>query len=346
MSAKTTDERPSRAAGARIDVRATGATLLDRLRPAVRGRRARTSTKRRWPARRRRRRRCAWPKRRRAPSRRATPTRWSSAPTRSPTATARADRQAGRPRRRPSRNCAMLSGPHHRLPHRRRAARRGERPLPARARRRHQHVSRAVADARSTPTCDREQPYDCAGSRASPRRSASRCSSASTSDDPTALIGLPLIALVDAAARGRRRRARSCGAARMSRAATLYLVPNLLGVGRPGSACCPREPSTIAARLAHWVVETPKAARAFLKTLDMPRADRRAGSSTRIARRHSPRPICDALLAPRATAHDVGLLSDAGCPGVADPGAALVAAAHRAGIASCRWWGRRRSCSR
>jgi len=39
-----------------------------------------------------------------------------------------------------------------------------------------------------------------------------------------------------------------------------------------------------------------------------------------------------ALLAPVLAGEDVALLSDAGCPGVADPGAPLVAAAHRAGV--------------
>ncbi len=41
---------------------------------------------------------------------------------------------------------------------------------------------------------------------------------------------------------------------------------------------------------------------------------------------------CAELLAPAMAGHDMGLLSDAGCPGVADPGALLVAAAHRHGI--------------
>jgi 16S rRNA (cytidine1402-2'-O)-methyltransferase len=77
------------------------------------------------------------------------------------------------------------------------------------------------------------------------------------------------------------------------------------------------------------VVETPKAARAFIKTLDPPQPIASltlheigaAPTAAHIA----------ALLAPLRHGVDVGLLSDAGCPGVADPGAALVAAAHAAG---------------
>lgn len=103
---------------------------------------------------------------------------------------------------------------------------------------------------------------------------------------------------------------------------TLYLVPNLLGVVPPGDVL-PARTIAIARELTHWVVETPKPARAFLKTLP-----------------HE-RPIADLAMqtfedhtavAWLKEGHDVGVLSDAGCPGVADPGAAIVAAAHRQGI--------------
>ncbi|HXR57492.1 MAG TPA: SAM-dependent methyltransferase [Casimicrobiaceae bacterium] len=102
---------------------------------------------------------------------------------------------------------------------------------------------------------------------------------------------------------------------------TLYLVPNLLGVVPP-DAVLPARTIDIARGLAHWVVETPKAARAFLKMLQ---AQRPIGELDIAALAND-----DALQRALATLRDddVGLLSDAGCPGVADPGAALVAAAH------------------
>jgi 16S rRNA (cytidine1402-2'-O)-methyltransferase len=102
---------------------------------------------------------------------------------------------------------------------------------------------------------------------------------------------------------------------------TLYLVPNLLGVTAP-DAVLPARTIDIARELAHWVVETPKAARAFLKTLDVQRPIAEldiAELATRSAVQRTLATLRD---------DDVGLLSDAGCPGVADPGAALVAAAH------------------
>ena len=53
-------------------------------------------------------------------------------------------------------------------------------------------------------------------------------------------------------------------------AGTLYLVPNLLGVVAPDAALPARTIDT-ARRLERWMVETPKAARAFLKALDVRR---------------------------------------------------------------------------
>ena len=112
-------------------------------------------------------------------------------------------------------------------------------------------------------------------------------------------------------------------------AGVLYLVPNLLGAVPPASVL-PSRTIDVARDLAHWVVETPKAARAFLKSLDVARP---IAALSIMALSGSPgaREI-DAALESLRAGHDVGLLSDAGCPGVADPGAALVTAAHDAKI--------------
>jgi 16S rRNA (cytidine1402-2'-O)-methyltransferase len=110
---------------------------------------------------------------------------------------------------------------------------------------------------------------------------------------------------------------------------TLYLVPNLLGAVPP-SGVLPARTIDVARGLTHWVVETPKAARAFIKSLAPPQpiatlAIREFGTAPTAAQ-------VAALLAPLHDGVDVGMLSDAGCPGVADPGAVLVAAAHGAGL--------------
>jgi 16S rRNA (cytidine1402-2'-O)-methyltransferase len=109
----------------------------------------------------------------------------------------------------------------------------------------------------------------------------------------------------------------------------IYLVPNLLGVVPPADVL-PTRTIEIARALANWLVETPKPARAFLKSLapDRPIA---ALSITPIGDALDAR-SADALLAPALRGEDVGVLSDAGCPGVADPGALVVAAAHARGL--------------
>lgn len=125
----------------------------------------------------------------------------------------------------------------------------------------------------------------------------------------------------------------------------LWLVPNTLDLGGenapPIDARLPHEVIERAASLRHWVVEDAKTTRAFLKrvhavhplaqplqTLDIrelprPPKDGRAAPEPQAWR---------ALLAPALAGDDIGLLSEAGLPGVADPGATLVAAAHEAGV--------------
>lgn len=111
------------------------------------------------------------------------------------------------------------------------------------------------------------------------------------------------------------------------RRGALYVVPNLLGAIAPENVL-PRRTIDIARGLRQWVVETPKAARAFFATLDLPVAIAQL-AITPIAALSNPAAL-GAALEPALAGRDLGLLSDAGCPGVADPGAGLVAAAHAA----------------
>jgi 16S rRNA (cytidine1402-2'-O)-methyltransferase len=110
---------------------------------------------------------------------------------------------------------------------------------------------------------------------------------------------------------------------------TVYLVPNLLGTVPPDDVL-PARTIAIARTLAHWIVETPKPARAFLKSI----APERPIAELAIAEigEHPDAKRLRTLLAPAHMGADLGVLSDAGCPGVADPGAALVAAAHGQGL--------------
>ena len=111
---------------------------------------------------------------------------------------------------------------------------------------------------------------------------------------------------------------------------TLYLLPVALGE-TPWNSFLPQQVQAIAAGLEHFVVETARSARAHLKLLDYPRPLRETD-----IRELPPQPatddLLDALLAPALAGEDIGLMSDAGCPAVADPGARLVARAHCLGI--------------
>jgi len=109
----------------------------------------------------------------------------------------------------------------------------------------------------------------------------------------------------------------------------VYLIPNTLGGVAPAEVL-PQRTLDVARSLTHFVAETPKAARAFLKSIDTPHALQAVGIEE--LSEHTPAATVETLLAPALAGHDLGLVSDAGCPGIADPGAALVSAAHRAGV--------------
>jgi 16S rRNA (cytidine1402-2'-O)-methyltransferase len=128
----------------------------------------------------------------------------------------------------------------------------------------------------------------------------------------------------------------------------LYLVPNTLDFGidgPPASLDDTLAPAVIrlASRLEHWVVENAKSARIFLKRVDAIAPLARPLQELGIVEISRPakggpgktgdagRDIA-ALLAPALQGKDIGLLSEAGLPAVADPGAQVVQAAHARGI--------------
>jgi 16S rRNA (cytidine1402-2'-O)-methyltransferase len=94
---------------------------------------------------------------------------------------------------------------------------------------------------------------------------------------------------------------------------TLYAIPTPLG-GSPRDALPPAAIEKIRT-LKHFVVENAKSARAFLGALGMPVREL----------------VIEEIGENRLAGDDVGLLSEAGCPAIADPGAKLVEAAHAAG---------------
>jgi 16S rRNA (cytidine1402-2'-O)-methyltransferase len=110
---------------------------------------------------------------------------------------------------------------------------------------------------------------------------------------------------------------------------TLYLLPCLIADGTVDAVLPPAVVAT-AHRLDRFLAENAKSARAFLKAIGHPRLLRELDI---VEIGHAPPPgEIDGWLAPVRAGRDTALVSEAGCPAVADPGADLVAAAHAAGI--------------
>jgi 16S rRNA (cytidine1402-2'-O)-methyltransferase len=113
-------------------------------------------------------------------------------------------------------------------------------------------------------------------------------------------------------------------------AGMLFLIPSSLGP-TPWAAYLPAETRDIACRLSRFIVENAKTARAELKRLGHPLPMREIRIE-QLPERISPADA-EFMLAPVLAGEDAGLLSEAGCPGVADPGALLVRRAHSLNIA-------------
>jgi 16S rRNA (cytidine1402-2'-O)-methyltransferase len=109
--------------------------------------------------------------------------------------------------------------------------------------------------------------------------------------------------------------------------AALYLIPAPLGESDPLAAIPAGTVERVRA-IEHFVVEAPKTARAFLKSAGHPKPI----ASLRIDEIPSDDAAIDVLLAPLREGRDVGVLSEAGAPAIADPGAAVVRRAHALGF--------------
>jgi len=133
----------------------------------------------------------------------------------------------------------------------------------------------------------------------------------------------------------------------LGRRGRLVLVPTPLDFGIRGAGPPPDLQEVLslgvirqAASLSHWVAENAKTARSFLKRVDavVPLAEPLQSihivELPRLAKGANAAPLPDlrALLTPALQGLDIGLVSEAGLPAVADPGAALVKAAHGLGI--------------
>jgi len=110
----------------------------------------------------------------------------------------------------------------------------------------------------------------------------------------------------------------------------LYLLPAPLSEDTPPEDVVPAAVLGRIRSLDRFVAENAKSARAWLAACGHPKPMRDIAIVE--LNEHTPAAEVPALLEPLLAGHDAGLLSEAGMPAVADPGAALVAAAHANGV--------------
>ena len=109
----------------------------------------------------------------------------------------------------------------------------------------------------------------------------------------------------------------------------LYLIPNTLGQSNIDNVL-PSYNISVAKNLRHFIVENVRSARRFLKMLD--RDIVIDDLSFYELNRHTPPDRITELLLPIYEGHSMGIISEAGCPAIADPGADVVAIAQRKNI--------------
>lgn len=107
---------------------------------------------------------------------------------------------------------------------------------------------------------------------------------------------------------------------------TLYLIPNTMGAYNAESVI-PAEVLSISRKLEHFIAENEKTARRYLKSIDTehPLDDLKFY----ILDKRTCAADVSRLIAPLLNGTDMGLISEAGLPAIADPGAMAVAACHR-----------------
>lgn len=110
---------------------------------------------------------------------------------------------------------------------------------------------------------------------------------------------------------------------------TLYMIPVMLGDADPLKLLSPQV-KAIVDNLDEFIVENSKNARAFLKKMQIP--TEQSALTLHELNKHTDRSEASAFLDACNAGKSIGLLSDAGCPGVADPGADMVYLAHQKNI--------------
>jgi 16S rRNA (cytidine1402-2'-O)-methyltransferase len=109
----------------------------------------------------------------------------------------------------------------------------------------------------------------------------------------------------------------------------LYLIPTTLGEGNPFDVL----PQTIYRTIEFiddYIVENEKTARKFIKSVNPEKVQATLRLSS--LNKHTEVSEHNKMIQPCLDGKNIGLMSEAGCPGVADPGAVIIKLAHEKGI--------------
>lgn len=109
----------------------------------------------------------------------------------------------------------------------------------------------------------------------------------------------------------------------------LYLIPTTLGEMNPDDVL-PQSVKRAIDFIDTYIVENEKTARKFIKSVNPEKVQ--ASLKLSVLNKHTDVSEYNAMIAPCLNGINVGLMSEAGCPGVADPGAVIVKLAHEKGI--------------
>lgn len=111
---------------------------------------------------------------------------------------------------------------------------------------------------------------------------------------------------------------------------TLYLIPVMLGDNIPATDVLPASVMRAVNLIDDYIVENSKVARKFIKAIDASKIQ--ASLNLYELNKHTDSKDLNNFIQPLLQGKNMGLMSDAGCPGVADPGAVIIALAHQKGI--------------
>lgn len=109
----------------------------------------------------------------------------------------------------------------------------------------------------------------------------------------------------------------------------LYLIPNLLGESTV-DAVLPPQVASVVSSLTHFIVENEKSARKFIKQITPEKSQQ--SLNFYVINKHTQATEIPSFLNPCFSGFSVGVISEAGCPGIADPGSEVVSLAHRKNI--------------